>query len=417
MRSAGGSIIFLLLMVLADLYVFQALKAVGVGWGSRTRAVVFSAYWLACAAGLAFVATFPYVSPDRVSRSLRTYLFATTVGFLLAQLVAIPFLLMDDLRRFGYWVGGLLLAKREESTQALNPNGITRSVFLSWMGLGVGTALFSSLTLGFRNKYNYQIRNVSLHFPNLPRAFRGLRMVHISDIHSGSFTDRSAVLRGVEMINDQRADVVVFTGDLVNDRSEEMLPFLDVFNQVKAPMGVFSTLGNHDYGDYVRWKSEAAKEDNLNLIKNIHEQLGWRLLLDEHVLLEKESEKIALIGVQNISGRSRFISYGSLAKAVDGLQADVPFRMLLSHDPSHWEKEVIGFHQPIDLTLSGHTHGMQFGVELPGFKWSPVKWVYKQWAGLYEMDNKRLYVNRGFGFIGYPGRVGIMPEITVIDFV
>jgi uncharacterized protein len=243
-----------------------------------------------------------------------------------------------------------------------------------------------------------------------------LRMVHISDIHSGSFMDASAVQRGIDLINQQKPDVILFTGDLVNDRATEMEPFVKIFRQLKAPMGVFSTFGNHDYGDYVRWESDAAKLANQQQLRAVHAQMGWRLLWDENVLLEKEGATIGLIGVQNISGKSRFHSYGNLAKAA-AFDREVPFKVLLSHDPSHWESEVLQKFTDIDLTLSGHTHGMQFGVELPGFKFSPVQWMYRQWAGLYQQGTQHLYVNRGFGFIGYPGRVGILPEITVIDLV
>jgi predicted MPP superfamily phosphohydrolase len=209
--------------------------------------------------------------------------------------------------------------------------------------------------------------------------------------------------------------VIFFTGDLVNDRHEEMLEYIDVFGRLKAPLGVYSTLGNHDYGDYVQWPSKEAKMANLEKLKTIHAQMGWRLLMNEHVVLQREADQIAVIGIENWSAKGRFPKYGKMAEAYAGT-TQIPFKILLSHDPSHWEAEVIPQYNDVDLMLSGHTHGMQFGLENPYIKWSPVKWVYKQWAGLYESGNQKLYVNRGFGFIGYPGRVGILPEISVLEF-
>ena len=211
-------------------------------------------------------------------------------------------------------------------------------------------------------------------------------------------------------------DLVFFTGDLVNNVATEMDGFIDVFSNIKAPMGVFSILGNHDYGDYVKWPSKAAKEDNLNRLKEIHGEMGWRLLLNENVTLEKDGESIALIGIENWGAKGNFSRYGDLQKAYEGTGSH-PFKILLSHDPSHWEAQVCKDYKDIDLMFSGHTHGMQFGVELPGFRWSPVQYMYKQWAGIYRNSKQKLYVNRGFGFLGYPGRVGILPEITLIELV
>jgi predicted MPP superfamily phosphohydrolase len=279
----------------------------------------------------------------------------------------------------------------------------------------MGGGLFGSLIYGFSNKYNYQLRRLQLSFEKLPAAFKGLKVVHISDIHSGSFTDKHAVKRGVEKILNEKPDLILFTGDLVNDRSHEMDDFMDIFRELRAPMGVYSILGNHDYGDYTQWKSSEEKQANLERLKKVHADLGWRLMLDENTQLEKDGERISLLGVQNISGKS-FRSYGDLSKAYSGVD-ESHFKILMSHDPSHWDAEVIKKYPDIDLMLSGHTHGFQFGVEIPGFKWSPVQYVYKQWAGHYVEGKQQLYINRGFGFIGYPGRVGILPEITVIELL
>jgi predicted MPP superfamily phosphohydrolase len=270
---------------------------------------------------------------------------------------------------------------------------------------------------GFTNQYKYQIKRVKLSFDNLPASFKGLRIVHISDIHSGSFMDKKAVEHGVEMIMKENADLILFTGDLVNDKATEMENYMDVFSKLKAPMGVFSTLGNHDYGDYVQWPINGiSKEQNLIDLQKVHADIGWKLLMNEHVILKKDTDEIALLGIENWSNKARFPKHGRMDLAHAGTEK-YPFKILMSHDPSHWDAQVKTDYADVDLMLSGHTHGMQFGVELPGFKWSPVQYMYPQWSGLYESQKQKLYVNRGFGFIGYPGRVGQLPEITIIELV
>jgi predicted MPP superfamily phosphohydrolase len=280
--------------------------------------------------------------------------------------------------------------------------------------LAVGGTVFGTLVYGFGNKYRYQVSRMRMSFKNLPAAFKGMRIVHISDIHSGSFTDKEAVEKGIKKILKEKPDMILFTGDLVNDRASEMKDYMDVFSQLKAPFGVYSTLGNHDYGDYARWESIEAKKENLEQLKQVHKNMGWRLLMNEHVVLEKGGDRIALLGIENWGAKGNFSKYGKMEEAYPGAE-QYPFKILMSHDPSHWDAEVRTKYNDIDLTLAGHTHGMQFGLELPGFKWSPIKYMYKQWAGLYEAGDQRLYVNRGFGFLGYPGRIGILPEITVIE--
>jgi hypothetical protein len=320
---------------------------------------------------------------------------------------------VDDIRRLVQWGGGKLFYRyiaREEFQAAK----IDRSLFLSWLGFGVGGGIFGSLLWGFGNKYRYKVEQKTLAFTKLPEAFRGMRIVHISDIHSGSFTDRRAVERGVQQILDLKPDLILFTGDLVNDHADEMRDYEEVFARLRAPMGVFSTLGNHDYGDYRRWNSPEEKARNLDNLKAIHGRMGWRLLMNEHVCLEKDGQQICLLGIENWSAKGSFPKYGRMSDAHRGTDKGA-FKILMSHDPSHWEAEVRTAYQDVDLMLAGHTHGMQFGVEIPGFRWSPVQYVYKQWAGLYEQEHQKLYVNRGFGFIGYPGRVGILPEITLLE--
>jgi len=355
----------------------------------------------------------PYTNYEKWPRAVRTYLFATILGLFFAKIISVVFFLIDDIRRVVQWASGKIFFRNTEA-EGFGAEGISRSVFLSWLGIGAGSTLFGTLVYGFSNKYNYQVKHIKLAYDNLPASFKGLKIVHISDIHSGSFTDKQAVNRGIDKILKENADIILFTGDIVNDRAVEMEHYMDVFSRLKAPMGVYSTLGNHDYGDYVHWESDAAKKANLEDLKKVHAALGWRLLMNEHEVLEKNGEQIALIGIENWGAKARFPKYGRMDLAYPGA-AKYPFKILMSHDPSHWDAEVQPKYGDIDLTLAGHTHGMQFGVEIPGFKWSPVEYVYKEWAGLYEAGKQKLYVNRGFGFIGYPGRVGILPEITVIE--
>lgn len=261
-------------------------------------------------------------------------------------------------------------------------------------------------------KYNYKVIKHTLHFNSLPAEFDGFKIVQISDVHAGSFQNRKAVQRGIELIREQNADLFVFTGDLVNNKAEEIKPWIEDFSKIKAKYGQFSVLGNHDYGDYIKWDSEAAKVANLNLLKEYHRLLGFDLLLDRHVEIKKGGEKIVLAGVENWG--IGFGERGDLTKAVSGTLLD-DFKVLLSHDPTHWEAQVKGFPNRVDLTLAGHTHGMQFGVEAFGIKWSPVKYRYSHWAGIKENNGRVLNINRGFGFLGFSGRIGIWPEITVIE--
>ncbi|HTL10830.1 MAG TPA: metallophosphoesterase [Chitinophagaceae bacterium] len=413
MRSPSFVLIILVLMLLLDLYVFQAVKTISGNASQRTKMIIYASYWTLSGLTVLFLLAMPYINYDKWPRAVRTYLFATILGLFFAKIIAVVIFLIDDIRRLIQWASGKLFFRNTEA-DGFSGDGISRSVFLSWLGIGAGTALFGTLLYGFSNKYNYQLRRVKLAFNNLPASFKGLKIVHISDIHSGSFTDKEAVAKGIEKVLQEKPDLILFTGDLVNDRATEMDHYMDVFSRLKAPLGVFSTLGNHDYGDYVQWESQAAKDANLEALKQVHARLGWRLLMNEHVALEKNNEQIALLGIENWGAKGRFPKYGRMDLAHPGTEK-YPFKILMSHDPSHWDAEVQPKYGDIDLMLAGHTHGMQFGVEIPGIKWSPVQYMYKEWAGLYEQGNQKLYVNRGFGFIGYPGRVGILPEITVLE--
>jgi predicted MPP superfamily phosphohydrolase len=416
MRTPTGAFIFIGIMLLLDLYIFQAIKAVSQHTTSTTRTIVYIIYWTITLASVVSFLLFIYTESDFLGKRFRTYLFATLIGLFLAKVVAVVFFLIDDIRRLIQWASGKIFAGKTKGVNIAD-EGISRSVFLSWLGLAAGSTLFGSLLYGFSNKYNYQLKRIKLSYDNLPHAFKGLKIIHISDIHSGSFTDKKAVLKGVEKILNEKADIILFTGDLVNDRTSEMEDYMDVFNRLHAPMGVYSTLGNHDYGDYARWPFNGiTKDQNLEHLKKVHADLGWRLLMNEHVVLERDGQQVALIGIENWSAKARFPKHGRMDLAHAGTE-QYPFKILMSHDPSHWEAEVQPKYSDVDLMLSGHTHGMQFGVDIPGFKWSPVQYMYKQWDGLYESGKQKLYVNPGYGFIGYPGRVGILPEITVIELV
>lgn len=412
MRSSPVWLILAGFMILLDLYVFQIIKTVSSG-SHRTRSIIFTSYWTISIAALIILFILPLLHLDNYSKGVRSTVFAVIIGLFLAKLIAAVFFLIDDIRRGIQWLVGKVFFRNTEG-EGMEEGKISRSIFLSWLGLAAGGGLFASLVYGFSNKYNYKVKKVKLSFSNLPTSFRGMKIVQISDIHSGSFTNKAAVEKGVQKIMQLNPDLILFTGDLVNNESGEMHDYMDVFNQLKAPMGVYSILGNHDYGDYKNWANADAKKANLDWLKQIHAQLGWRLLLDENVTLQRNNDRIALIGIQNWSALKRFPKYGNLEKAYRGAE-HLPFKILMSHDPTHWDAEVRPKYADIDLMLAGHTHGMQFGVEIPGFRWSPVQYVYKQWAGLYEEGKQKLYVNRGFGFIGYPGRVGILPEITLFE--
>ncbi|MFN2457548.1 MAG: metallophosphoesterase [Chitinophagaceae bacterium] len=414
MRNSPFWFILIGLMILLDFYVFQALKVVSHSAGSRVRSVIFIFYWVLSIAALMLFLVLPYINLDNYPRGFRNIIFAVVVSLFFAKLIASVFLFIDDIRRCVQWLAGKVFFSNTEGEQIQDNDKISRSVFLSWVGLAAGSGLLGSLFYGFSNKYNYQVKKIALNFPNLPPSFKNLRIIQISDIHSGSFNDKGAVKKGIDKVIQLKPDLILFTGDLVNNKANEMDAYMDIFKQLHAPLGIFSVLGNHDYGDYVQWKNNQEKVQNLNLLKKVHADLGWKLLLNENFVISKNDEQIAVLGVENWSAKARFPKYGNLQKAYEGAQS-APFKILLSHDPSHWNAEVVSQFSDIDLMLAGHTHGMQFGVEVPWFKWSPVQYVYNQWAGLYEEAHQKLYVNRGFGFIGYPGRVGILPEITLIE--
>ena len=410
-------LIFGLFVLLVEYYSFVAVKTVLRPINSGWHWALFALYVVLSLATLWSLYAFPHWARSAWPSPFLKYTVNILIGVFIGKVVlTVIMLLADILMLIPNMVSYLLSFKSHPAGHP--PDGsrfISRFTFVSQTALLIGGLLTSGLLYGMTNRYRYKLRRVKVPLKNLPDEFKGLRIIQLSDIHSGSFDDPEAVAAGVEAIMREKPDLILFTGDLVNNRAEEMIPYLHVFNALKAPLGVYSVFGNHDYGDYVSWPSEEAKRQNLEQLKHHHAELGWRLLLNEHVLLQRNNRQIALIGIENW-GAKGFSQYGDLKKAVAGLEnSDVPVKILLSHDPSHWDAQVRKDYRDIDLTLSGHTHGMQFGIDIPGLKWSPVQYFYKQWAGLYREENQYLYVNRGYGFIGYQGRLGILPEITLLE--
>jgi predicted MPP superfamily phosphohydrolase len=406
-------LIFLALVGLAEYYAFivvrSAMRTLPSGW--RTGLMVF--YLLLTAMTWSGFLLFRQINWAALPHMARNIYIAFTIGMMVGKIFILVIMLGDEVRRIFLWIW----SKLNPSPVAV-AGGISRSVFLKRVALFAGGSILGGFLYGITNRYNYRVHRVKIKFPNLPAAFRGMKLVQISDVHSGSFDNHRAVERGVDMVMAENADVIFFTGDLVNNRAEEIQPYTDIFSKLKAPFGVYSTLGNHDYGDYEQWPSAEAKVKNLQWLKDTHAAMGWRLLMNEHVLLERNGENIAVVGIENWGAKAHFPKYGDMKQAYAGLpEKQVPFKILLSHDPSHWDAQVRTEYKDVDLTLSGHTHGMQFGIDIPGIKWSPVQYIYRNWAGLYKEGKQYLYVNRGFGFLGYTGRLGILPEITVIELV
>lgn len=393
-------------LFLVDLYVFQAIKTVTQNLDPTAQKVFYILYWaiFAITAGTFVLAAATRGTPPN---AYKTYLASTLFIIFASKLVVVLFLLVDDSVRIGK-----IAFHYANSDTAFDPS---RSKFLSQMGLLVAAVPFTAFIYGMvKGAYDYQVKRITLKFSNLPQAFDGYKILQISDLHTGSFNSKEPLQEAVKLINKQEADLVFFTGDLVNNMAVEVQQHIDTLKEIKAKAGIFSVLGNHDYGDYVTWPSPEAKRENLRNLIDSHGRMGWQILMNENRIIEKDGEKIAVLGVENWGNRAGFPKYGRIDQAYAGTE-DSPFKVLLSHDPSHWDGEINPKYTDIDLTLSGHTHGMQFGVNIPGWKWSPVQYVYKQWAGLYKNGRQHLYVNTGLGFLGYPGRVGFLPEITVFE--
>lgn len=409
-----------IVLLLIDFYIYKALRATRIRWAVSP---LFPKIWWGYSLLLTvciFVSI--YVSIPLMFRSIILVAFFLTF---ISKFTFILILLADDIRRGGVWLTRLLTPKKKQVAPVADSDaplpekpekGISRSQFLTKAGILVAAAPLAPLGWGvISGAYDYRVRREKLYLPNLPNAFHGMKIGQLSDVHSGSFYNKTAVQGGVDLLLAEKPDVVFFTGDLVNYLANEMRDYQDIFTKVQAPLGVFSTLGNHDYGDYhFGPEPSAAKAKNLQDVKDVHRVMGWDLLLNENRALKVDNEEIGIIGVENW-GTGRFPKHGRLDLALQDTD-DMPVKLLLSHDPSHWRAQVLT-RPDVDVMFAGHTHGMQFGVRMGNIKWSPAQYIYKEWAGLYQQGHQQLYVNTGFGFLGYPGRVGILPEITIFELI
>jgi predicted MPP superfamily phosphohydrolase len=406
----------LVVIVAIDFYAYQAVRTVTASLSPRWRSIWSWAYWVFSVGVIVLLVVGVIVMGDRrATNHFAQYALGMVVLSVVPKLVIIVALLGEDAIRL-FWAVWLRFTQSltTSSTPPVQQADllVSRSQFLSALALGAAAIPFAGIGYGLiRGRYQYTVHRQTLSFANLPPAFHGLRIVQLSDVHSGSFDSPADVARGIALAQAEKPDLIVFTGDLVNNTADEFNPWVEAFSKLRAPLGQFSILGNHDYGDYSQWPSEKAKAANLAHLEALHAQTGFRLLKNERVAIERDGQQFILAGVENWG--LGFKQKGDLAATLNGLSPE-QFILLLSHDPSHWDAEIRKHPARVELTLSGHTHGMQFGVEIPGFRWSPVKYRYPRWAGLYQEAYHRLYINRGFGFIGFPGRVGIWPEITVL---
>jgi predicted MPP superfamily phosphohydrolase len=339
--------------------------------------------------------------------------FGIFLSIYVPKIIFVLFHFAEDILMFFKWLYKIIF--NYSSNQRRQENTITRAKFLSYTGIVLASIPFASMVYGMaKGRFNFKVERVKLNFNNLPQSFKGLRIVQISDIHIGSFDGNyNEFKKAISLINDQNADIMFFTGDMVNNFAEEMNGWVELLSTIKARIGKYSILGNHDYGNYYHWNSEQEKALNFERIKEYQKKMGFKMLNNEAITLSSANgEKIAIIGVENW-GHPPFPQYADYEKAVQNVK-DVPFKILLTHDPSHWDAVIKG-KTDVAFTLSGHTHGMQFGVKLGKKEWSPAQYKYPHWAGLYNQNNQYLYVNKGLGYIGYPGRVGMWPEITVFD--
>lgn len=400
----------LVVLFLIDLYVYQGLNQLVKTLSPGLQQAIKITYWGITGLIFAAILLYNFGDPDMWKGSTRGVVFSIIFMVYFSKIFSGLFLVVDDLIRLGKWVAGLFTKGVGEG---LGGEPISRSDFLVKTAIVAGTIPLVAMSYGILSgAHDYRIRRKTIYLPHLPDAFDGIKVAQLSDIHAGSFFNKTAVKGGVEMLLKEKPEMVFFTGDLVNNETSEVRDYIDIFGKVSAPLGVFSVTGNHDYGDYKSWSSEKAKKENFENLKEAHRLMGYDLLMNEHRIIEVDGAKMAILGNENW-GAGRFAKYGVLSKAYNGSE-EGEVKILLSHDPSHWDAQVIPTYKDIDLMLAGHTHGFQFGVEIGDFKWSPAQYAYKQWAGLYENEGQYLYVNRGFGYIGYPGRVGIPPEITIL---
>jgi uncharacterized protein len=401
---------FIIIFLLIDYYFFQGVLVVSKNWSPLWKGIVRYGFWIPTVLSVLALLWWTFDDPYKYSANFRNWVITGIVSTYFSKIVGILFLFIDDLQRAVRWAISFF---QKSSTTSSAGEIISRSEFLSKTALVAAAVPFGAFAYGIiSGAHDYRIRKVTLKLPNLPKSFDGLRIAQLSDIHSGSFWNKTAVKGGVEMLLGEKPDVIFFTGDLVNNESNEVKEYMDVFDKLRAPLGVFSITGNHDYGDYKSWATKEAKQQNFQDLITAHKNLGFDLLLNENRFLEQGGEKLAIIGVENWG--TRFSKHGKLDEAYQGTN-EAAVKLLLSHDPTHWDAQVRPTYSDIDVMFAGHTHGAQFGVNIGNFTWTPVQHVYKQWGGLYQEDKQYLYVNRGFGYLGYPGRVGMPPEITVFE--
>ena len=410
--------IIALLFLLIDWYVFQGIKFLIHSFSAPTQRFLKYTYWCITILTLIAFLIYHFVNVDAYSKSARMFLLVGVFINYIAKLFFVVFLLIDDFVRLIRYIASFYSSETTISEGISDHSSkISRSDFLVKTAAVAAVVPLVGMSWGIiSGAHDYRVRRIKLPLANLPKAFHGMKIVQVSDIHSGSFWNKTAVMGGVEMLMNEKPDMVFFTGDIVNNRAEEMADWISVFSKVKAPHGVYSVFGNHDYGDYVAWDSPQQKAKNLIDLAAMQKAMGWKLLMNENKIIEVNGEQIAVVGIENWGAKARFPKYGKLSEAIKGTE-NIAIKLLLSHDPSHWQAEVLPLFPDISAMFSGHTHGMQFGVDIPGIKWSPVQYVYDEWAGLYQQKGQYLYVNRGFGYIGYPGRIGMPPEITTIELV
>jgi len=401
-------VIFILVYLIIDYYAFQAVKTI------TKKKVLYWLYWVISAVvigNLFYQMVIEANETVKVLTPVKSYAFGLVLSLFVPKLILIIFLLGEDFLRVPHAMYTRFFGNKEPDANFMT----SRRKFISYIALGLAALPFGALLYGmYKGKYNFKVLTYTLTFKDLPPAFHGYKITQISDIHAGSFDNHKKIEYAVNLINEQKSDAIFFTGDLVNNLATEMKPWKSTFGKLRAKDGVFSVLGNHDYGDYVEWQSEEKKKENLDELIRIQKDMGFDVMLNDSRFIEREGQRIALVGVENW-GKGGFKKAGDLQKASQAIEAS-DFKILLSHDPSHWEAKVVDDPYHYHLTLSGHTHGMQFGIEIPGwFKWSPVSFRYKQWAGIYKKKEQYINVNRGFGYLAYPGRFGIWPEITVIE--
>jgi uncharacterized protein len=404
-------IVFSILFLIIDYYFFQAVLTVSKNLSPSSKNIIRYGFWIPTAISLFALLWWAVADPYKYGASLRSWMITGLVALYLSKTVGILIIFVDDIQR------GLRMAVNffnKGASEKLPGPSIPRSEFLAKTALVAASIPFGAMAYGvISGAHDYRVRRVTVKLPNLPKSFDGIKIGQVSDIHSGSFFNKTAVQGGVEMLMKEKPDLIFFTGDLVNNESAEVKEYINIFNKLKAPLGVYSVTGNHDYGDYHPWESKEAKRKNFQNLIKAHGLMDFKLLMNEHRYIEQGGEKIAIIGIENW-GAGRFSKYGNLEQAHRGTD-DAVVKLLLSHDPSHWEAQVRPLYSDIDIAFAGHTHGFQFGVEWGGIKWSPSQYIYKQWAGLYQQDAQYLYVNRGFGFLGYPGRIGMPPELTIME--